>query len=289
MEKFKEIMNRLLYPNTFVFILCFVIGFGSVIATFLLRLENNAFGYISYILSAYALIITIAKLPNIYKKCYEKLDNMKYSNKFIHDTNFRNLIALYLGFIFNIMYIGYKFTIGIVFHSAWLGATAIYYLLLISIRYYLLRNIKRDISYEKKVRVYRLIGILIFLLTIVIAGMSISIITGHKTISYSGHIIYVVALYTFYNFVTAIFNLVKYRKMYNPIFSSVKMISLVTACMSMLVLQTALISAFGDDENFGVMMNSITGIGVILSVISIAIYMIKSSTKIIKQIKENEN
>ena len=289
MEKFKEIMNRLLYPNTFVFILCFVIGFGSVIATFLLRLENNAFGYISYILSAYALIITIAKLPNIYKKCYEKLDNMKYSNKFIHDTNFRNLIAIYLGFIFNIMYIGYKFTIGIVFHSAWLGATAIYYLLLISIRYYLLRNIKRDISYEKKVRVYRLIGILIFLLTIVIAGMSISIITGHKTISYSGHIIYVVALYTFYNFVTAIFNLVKYRKMYNPIFSSVKMISLVTACMSMLVLQTALISAFGDDENFGVMMNSITGIGVILSVISIAIYMIKSSTKIIKQIKENEN
>ena len=289
MEKFKEIMNRLLYPNTFVFIVCFVIGFGSVIATFLLRLENNAFGYISYILSAYALIITIAKLPNIYKKCYEKLDNMKYSNKFIHDTNFRNLIALYLGFIFNIMYIGYKFTIGIVFHSAWLGATAIYYLLLISIRYYLLRNIKRDISYEKKVRVYRLIGILIFLLTIVIAGMSISIITGHKTISYSGHIIYVVALYTFYNFVTAIFNLVKYRKMYNPIFSSVKMISLVTACMSMLVLQTALISAFGDDENFGVMMNSITGIGVILSVISIAIYMIKSSTKIIKQIKENEN
>lgn len=289
MEKFKEIMNRLLYPNTFVFILCFVIGFGSVIATFLLRLENNAFGYISYILSAYALIITIAKLPNIYKKCYEKLDNMKYSNKFIHDTNFRNLIALYLGFIFNIMYIGYKFTIGIVFHSAWLGATAIYYLLLISIRYYLLRNIKRDISYEKKVRVYRLIGILIFLLTIVIAGMSISIITGHKTISYPGHIIYVVALYTFYNFVTAIFNLVKYRKMYNPIFSSVKIISLVTACMSMLVLQTALISAFGDDENFGVMMNSITGIGVILSVISIAIYMIKSSTKIIKQIKENEN
>lgn len=289
MEKFKEIMNRLLYPNAFVFILCFVIGFGSVIATFLLQLKNNVLGYISYILSAYALIITIVKLPNIYKKCYEKLDSMKYSNRFIHDTDFRNLVTLYLGFILNLMYIGYKFSIGIVFRSAWLGATAIYYLLLISIRYYLLRNIKKDISYEKKVRVYRLIGILIFLLTIVIAGMSMSIITGKKTTSYPGHIIYVVALYTFYNFVTAIINFVKYRKMYNPILSSVKMISLVTACMSMLVLQTALISAFGDDENFGVMMNSITGIAVILSVISIAIYMIKSSTKIIKQIKENEN
>lgn len=289
MEKFKEIINRLLYPNTFVFILYFIIGFGSVIATFLLKLENNVLGYISYILSAYALIITIVKLPNIYKKCYGKLDSMKYSNRFIHDTDFRNLVTLYLGFILNLMYIGYKFSIGIVFRSAWLGATAIYYLLLISIRYYLLRNIKKDISYEKKVRVYRLIGILIFLLTIVIAGMSMSIITGKKTISYPGHIIYVVALYTFYNFVTAIINIVKYRKMYNPILSSVKMISLVTACMSMLVLQTALISAFGDDENFGVMMNSITGIAVILSVISIAIYMMKSSNKIIKQIKENEN
>ena len=119
----------------------------------------------------------------MYKKCYEKLDSIKYSNKFIHDTNFRNFIVLYLGFIFNIIYIVYKFTISIVFHSAWLGATSIYYLLLISIRYYLLRNIKRDISYEKKIRVYRLIGILIFLLTIVIAGMSMSIITGHKTIA----------------------------------------------------------------------------------------------------------
>lgn len=154
MEKFKEIMNRLLYPNTFVFLLFFIIGFGSVIATFLLQLENNVLGYISYILSAYALIITIVKLPNMYKKCYEKLDSIKYSNKFIHDTNFRNFIVLYLGFIFNIIYIVYKFTISIVFHSAWLGATSIYYLLLISIRYYLLRNIKRDISYEKKVRVY---------------------------------------------------------------------------------------------------------------------------------------
>lgn len=48
MEKFKEIMNRLLYPNTFVFLLFFIIGFGSVIATFLLQLENNVLGYISY-------------------------------------------------------------------------------------------------------------------------------------------------------------------------------------------------------------------------------------------------
>lgn len=111
MEKFKEIMNRLLYPNTFVFLLFFIIGFGSVIATFLLQLENNVLGYISYILSAYALIITIVKLPNMYKKCYEKLDSIKYPNKFIHDTNFRNFIVLYLGFIFNIIYIVYKFTI----------------------------------------------------------------------------------------------------------------------------------------------------------------------------------
>ena len=117
------------------------------------------------------------------------------------------------------------------------------------------------------------------------AGMTISTILGKKMISYPGHIIYVVALYTFYNFIIAIINLIKYRKMDNPIFSAVKMISLSTACMSMFVLQSALISAFGNDMNYAFLMNSLTGTFVLLIVIGIAIYMITKANKIIKEIK----
>lgn len=282
MCKLKIVINNLLYPKPIFFILSLLIGFGSVIITFLLHFSHNLFGYISYLLSAYSLIIVVVKIPSIYNKSYEKINNMKYAHKFIHDVAFRNEIILYVGFIFNLLYITYRFVIGIVFHSIWVGATAAYYLLLVSIRYYLLRNIKKEMIYEKKFRIYRLVGIFIFLLTIAMAGMTTSMIIGNKTISYPGHIIYIVALYTFYNFVVAIINFIKYRKMNNPILLSVKMISLVTACMSMFVLQVALISAFGSDENYELLMNSITGMVVLLIVICISIYMVVSSTRIIK-------
>lgn len=283
MCKLKIVINNLLYPKPIFFILSLLIGFGSVITTFLLHFSHNLFGYISYFLSAYSLIIVVVKIPSIYNKCYEKINNMKYTHKFIHDVAFRNEIILYVGFIFNVLYITYRFVICIVFHSIWVGATAAYYLLLVSIRYYLLRNIKKEMSYEKKFRIYRLVGIFIFLLTIAMAGMTTSMIVGNKTISYPGHIIYIVALYTFYNFVVAIINFIKYRKMNNPILLSIKMISLVTACMSMFVLQVALISAFGSDENYELLMNSITGMVVLLIVICISIYMIVSSTRIIRK------
>lgn len=284
MEKIKKILNKILYPNIFLFILINIVGYGSIIITFLYKLSNHFFGYISYFLSAYALIIFLIKVPKIYKKIYNTLNKIKCINKFMHDVSFRNIVNLYFGFILNIIYISYKFIIGIIFNSVWIGATAIYYLLLTSIKYYLLRNIKKETTYIKKIKIYKSVGILLLLLALLMGGMTISAIIGRKVIIYPGHTIYAVALYTFYNFIIAIISIFKYKKMYNPIFSSVKMISLSTASMSMFVLQFALLYTFGSDITFNLIMNSITGIAVILTTIFISIYMIKTANKIIKKI-----
>lgn len=285
MDKIKSIINNLLFPNIFVYIISILLGFSSIVITFIYKLDNSVFAYISYVLSAYALILIVIKIPKLYRNIYKILNNIKWTNKLIHNRDYRDIVSMYLGVILNISYISYKFIIGIILKSLWMGVTAVYYLLLTSIRYFLLRNVKKDISYIKKVRIYRLVGILLFLLTITMAGMTVSTILGKKMISYPGHIIYVVALYTFYNFIIAIINLIKYRKMDNPIFSAVKMISLSTACMSMFVLQSALISAFGNDMNYALLMNSLTGTFVLLIVIGIAIYMITKANKIIKESK----
>jgi len=278
-----KILNKLLNPHIIIFIVTLISGFSSVILTFLFKLNNSFFGYFSYFLSAYALTILIVKIPNIYRFFYKKLNNIKYFNKFIYEQNFRSIILLYLGFILNIIYIIYKFTIGIINNSLWLGATAIYYLILIIIKYYLLKKIKRRTSYINQVKVYRLVGIFILILTIFMGGMTTSVILGRKVINYPYFLIYAVALYTFYNLILAIINFIKYRKMINPILSSVKMISLVTACMSMFILQSALIFNFGSDAKFGLIMNSITGLVVFLIAIIISLYMIIKSSKIIKK------
>lgn len=283
----KSLLNKLLHPNIALYILICIVGYTSVIITLTLKYDNTVFGYISYILSFYALILTILKVPTLYKIIYKKLDNMKYTNKFLHEEDFRNDIGLLFGVLFNLAYIIYKFTIGILMHSVWFGATAIYYLCLTGIRYYLLKNAKKKTTFGIKLHIYRFIGLLILVLTICIGAMDIALVYGQEVATYPGHIIYVVALYTFYMFVVAIINFIRYKKLHNPIYSAVKMLALITALMSMFTLQASMINKFGNNEEvFKLVMNSVTGGVIFILILGIAIYMIIKGTKEIKKLKE---
>ena len=106
--------------------------------------------------------------------------------------------------------------------------------------------------------------------------------------SYPGYVIYLSALYTFYTVILAIVNLVKFRKLGSPILSAAKVLSFVAALMSLLGLQTAMISQFSTGgESFRRMMNAITGGGVWFAVILTAVYMLLHSRKM-KEMKSYE-
>ena len=98
---------------------------------------------------------------------------------------------------------------------------------------------------------------------------------------YQGVLIYVIALYTFYITTTAIIDMVKYRKYKSPILSITKVIQMASALFSMLFLETAMFAQFGTDmsmENKRVMI-MVTGAGISVVVISMAIYMIIQTSK----------
>ena len=97
--------------------------------------------------------------------------------------------------------------------------------------------------------------------------------------------IYLSALYTFYTIILAIVNLVTFRKLGSPILSAAKVLSFVAALMSLLGLQTAMISQFSTEgEAFRRRMNAITGGAVWFSVILIAVYMLLRSRNM-KEVK----
>ena len=111
-------------------------------------------------------------------------------------------------------------------------------------------------------------------------GMIIQMVRTNLGFSYPGYIIYLSALYTFYVFVTAIVNLVKFRRLGSPILSAAKVLDFVAAMMSVLGLQTAMISRFSvNGESYRKMMNAITGGFVYGIVILIAVYMLLHSKK----------
>lgn len=148
-------MKKFLYPNIYIFILFFIIGFGSVSLVFLLDLSNYFISYISYLLSSYALIITVLRCINLIKWINKKLHSNKYTNRLITDKDLKNNINLFSGTLFNILYGIFKFIISIIYVSLYEGAIGVYYLILGMMKLSLTRHIIKKSSYEKQIIQYR--------------------------------------------------------------------------------------------------------------------------------------
>ena len=89
------------------------------------------------------------------------------------------------------------------------------------------------------------------------------------------------AAYTFTALTVAIVNAVRYRKYGSPAYSAAKAISLASATVSMLTLENALLTTFGEGESelFRQIMLGVSGAAVILVVQGISLYMIVNASK----------
>ena len=95
-----------------------------------------------------------------------------------------------------------------------------------------------------------------------------------------------VAMYAFYIVITAVRDLVKYRRYKSPVMSASKAIKLAAALVSMLSLETAMLAQFGEESGpqFRQLMTVLTGGGVCLIVLVTAGVMMVKSTRQLKQL-----
>lgn len=85
-------------------------------------------------------------------------------------------------------------------------------------------------------------------------------------------------------------NLVKFRKVGNPILSASKAISFADALMSVLALQTAMILRFGEGkEYFRMEMNLITGAFVLGITLFMEVYLIIRGQKVLNKLKRRKS
>jgi len=116
------------------------------------------------------------------------------------------------------------------------------------------------------------------------------IVYQDKGFDYPGFLIYVIALYTFYMTTHAIIDMVKFRKYNSPVMMTTKMIALSAALVSMLSLETAMFSQFGEDmtPQSQRLMIILTGAGVSIAVITMSIYVIVKNTKEIRKLRSKK-
>ena len=142
---------------------------------------------------------------------------------------------------------------------------------------------------KEKYRCYRKTALLLFLLNIPIGGMIVLMVRTNSGFTYPGYIIYLSALYTFYTLILSIINLVKFHELGDLILSAAKVLNFISAMMSVLGLQTAMISRFFENgESYRKLMNTLTGSSVYLIVIVTAVYMLIHSRKYGRQVEKHE-
>jgi hypothetical protein len=299
-EKWKALVKKIFFLKPFPTVLLAVPSFVLVFLVLGYGITNSPISYISYVLSAYAFIITITGFPKIIKALknifwnlhlIKALKKTRIGKMFFDSSVFRSEISLHQGLVVNILYVAVKLVTGIMYKSLWLIAFGIYYLLLAIMRGNLVhyvhsatakgKTIGEDLSGE--FHRYRTCGIVLVLMNQALACIVMYIVYENQGASYPGLLIYAMALYAFYSVITAVINVIKFRRQGSPLLSAAKVISLTAAMVSMLSLETAMLAEFGQDNyEFRKIMTSISGGMVCTFVLGMAVYMIVRSTRYLK-------
>lgn len=267
--------------------------------------RHPAVAYMAYVLSAYALVITITGINGIVRMVraginqhpvVRRLAEIPYVGRFMKERTFRTEAALYPGFLINAIYVIFKLGTGIYYRSAWFLSLAVYYLMLALMRLSLIRYVRKreavrgngqeneagtQEAERKKSRItelkkYRFCGCLMLGINLAFVGIAILAVTKSLGFEYPGMLIYAMAAYTFYAIISAVINVVKYRQYGSPVMSAAKVINLTTAMVSMFSLETAMLTQFAQEgqENFRRLMTSLTGGCVSVILVAMACYMI---------------
>lgn len=304
MKTAKRFWDRFLHPSKRVVCAVPTASFAALIFIFATNREESAAAYPVFLLSAYSLVILLAVLPALAgrftrskehlwrrSRLLRKVSSTAFGGRYLRDQLYRSGIHIYQGMLVNFLYMLFRFVSAARYASIWFFSMAVYYMVLCIMRAYLAFGYRRregkGTSYE--LRYYRRTAGMLFILNIPMGGMIILMIRTNSGFIYPGYLIYLSALYTLYMMAFSVVNLVKFRKMGSPILSAAKVLNFVSAMMSVLGLQTAMIARFSSHgEGYRKMMNAITGGAVFLIVmVTVAVMMIQSS-KIQKKVEPNE-
>lgn len=294
----KKIITKLIFPPLWLIIILTALSTAALLFVFLKDFENSPIAYISYVLAFYTLTVLCVffsmVLPKRFKEIKQKIYANPLGNRYLTDTSFRTHISLYLSLGINLLYAGVNILSFALYKSMWFIILAGYYITLAVMRFLLVRYVrKKGIGKDRLGELKSAVTCSSILLTLnfALSGAVLMILYQNRGFNYHGILIYVMAAYTFYITAHTITDLIQYRKLGSPVMTVSKVIALSAALVSMLSLETAMFSQFGQDmsaQNKWLMI-VLTGAGVSITVVTMSVYIIIKSVKEIKKFKEHKN
>ena len=283
--------KALLFPHIAIMIILVPIATVLLVSSMVFVGTESPFAIVSYVIAAYTLTVWCFRIPHLIKLFKSFKDKNKYARRLQDDARLRVNLSLYGSLAWNALYGILQLWLGFYHHTFWFYSLGAYYICLGVMRFFLLLHTRRYAPGEKiqnELEKYRACGWVFLLMNLALALIIFFMVYWGRTFKH--HMITAIAMaaYTFTAFTVAIVNVVKYRKYNSPVFSASKAISLAAALVSMLTLESTMLTAFSDGTMTATeqkWMLGATGSAISVLIVAMAIYMIVAGTKKLKILK----
>ncbi len=287
MRKRKGVLRTLFMPPPCVAVPIMALGFGAVLVSFALPGSSPAWDYIAYPWSAYATALLCVNVCRWGRSLYGRLEGNPMARRFVHDSQLRSSVSLSLGTVIHALYTMLQGVLALVLRSGWQGALFGYHAILTLMQLVLFRADRRRLDERRAWQWYGVVGALLIPLAGSIQVLLVRFLLRGQSFSYPGFMIYATAAYSFYSLTAGGIQLIRRRTAEMPLLRAALNVRFSAALMSMLALQTALISTFGEPGAFQQCMNTLTGSAVCMAILTTAIWMLKNTHRYFKDKEES--
>ena len=293
MKKPEGFIWKLLFLPLWLIIILVIMSAVGLVFVFVSGLEAHPISYLIYALSFYTLSVTvlfcITDLPGYIRGAKELILSFDFGRRFINDSDFRFRVSLYLSLGINLAYAIFNCVLGALYVTNWFYLLASFYAIVGVMRFLLVsyfRHNELGCDIPREWRRVRVCGVILAFVNLLLSAVVLMMVFFDRGFVYRDIFIYVMALFTFYSATSAIIGVIRNRKGNSPVMTFAQYISLVTALVSMLTLEGAMLGTFGTDmpKDTQKLFVILTGAGIAVAVFALSIYTVVHSTLELKRL-----
>lgn len=210
--------------------------------------------------------------------------------KIVYNQRYRTVLSAAIAFVCNLCYALYHGILGLLNLSLWFMAMCIFYGILATMRFFAVlcerrrKNKGRSLE-QAEALVMRQSGILLVVLSIVLAVVIYITLSQNLATKYDEIIMITIAAYTFYKITMVTIKAVKQHKNSSLLLRAIRSISYAEVAASVLTLQRSMLASFGEmDQQQVQLMCSLTGAAACLFILLLGISLMIQQTR-----KENQS
>ena len=287
----KKVGKHIIFPHIAIMLVLLPVATVFLVYSMIFVGTDSIAAYISYVLAFYTLIVWCFRIPKLIRFFKTFKEKNKYARLWQDDTRLRVNVSLYGSLMVNTAYAVLQLGLGFWHASFWYCSMAGYYISLAIMRFFLVQHTRRHKPGERmqeELIQYRNCGIIFLVMNLALSVMIFFMVYWNRTFRHHEITTITMATYTFTSFALAVRNVIQYRKYNSPVFSASKAISLASACVSMLTLESTMLTTF-DDGTLDILSRQImlgaSGGVISVFIVAMAIYMIVQSSRKMKLLK----